>query len=353
MKRFIRYLYEYEKGRRLRNVGFVKVEQGNDECTLHIHGKGLHMKGEQKLTLYLFYEDGDECVGIWQGIVDNINPAINYRLYYTPEDVGTPENFEKINGIILVSELGHRYAAVWNDSPVDVGHMRILDLSQEAQNMQEPQKMQGIQDEAGETADDRSEEDVGLMQNPQEDATDTGNLERDAGFMPELQEESTDIESTEEEASDVDDSKGAEDHRRQQEDAPTVNPTGQETNGPQPGDVQSANEAQQSESICQCTKIQRNDIARLPRCEWKWANNSFLLHGYYNYHHLTLIDDGGRFMLGVPGIYHPQESKAASVFGFTEFIPVQELEVDLSDEEGCRQEQFGYWCRPVKRPLRM
>ena len=87
MRRFIRYLYEYEQGRRLRNVGFVKAEQGERECTLHIHGKGLHMKGERKLTVYLFFEEGDECVGIWQGTVDNVNPAINYRLYYTDKTI--------------------------------------------------------------------------------------------------------------------------------------------------------------------------------------------------------------------------------------------------------------------------
>ena len=125
MKRFIRYLYEYQQGKRLRNVGFVKAEQGEDDCTLHIHGKGLHMKGERQLALYLFYEDNGECTGIYQGTVDNVNPAINYRLYYTKEDVIVPEHFRMINGIILESETGRRYAAVWNDSPVDVGHMRV------------------------------------------------------------------------------------------------------------------------------------------------------------------------------------------------------------------------------------
>ena len=103
----------------------------------------------------------------------------------------------------------------------------------------------------------------------------------------------------------------------------------------------------------QCTKIQRNDLARLPRCEWKWANNSFLLHGYYNYHHLALINDGEKFRLGVPGIYHPQEAKAASTFGFMEFIPYEDMNMDLTDDEKSSQEQFGYWCRPVKRPVKM
>ncbi|MBP3462802.1 MAG: hypothetical protein J6J72_04305, partial [Tyzzerella sp.] len=31
-------------------------------------------------------------------------------------------------------------------------------------------------------------------------------------------------------------------------------------------------------------KIQRQGLSRLPRREWRIANNSFLLHGFYNYH---------------------------------------------------------------------
>ena len=80
LQRFIRYLYEYEQARRLRNVGFVKVEQEDEVCTVHIHGKGFRMKGEQRLEVSLFYLDGEECVGIWQGTVENMNPAINYQL---------------------------------------------------------------------------------------------------------------------------------------------------------------------------------------------------------------------------------------------------------------------------------
>lgn len=76
MKRWIRYLYEYDQGKKLRNVGFVKVEQGEGECAVHIHGKGLHMQGENRLNLYLFYEENEECIGIWQGTAENVDPAI-------------------------------------------------------------------------------------------------------------------------------------------------------------------------------------------------------------------------------------------------------------------------------------
>ena len=43
VEQFIRYLYEYESDRPIRNVGFVKVETADDCTTIHIHGKGLQV----------------------------------------------------------------------------------------------------------------------------------------------------------------------------------------------------------------------------------------------------------------------------------------------------------------------
>lgn len=85
MKQFIRYLYEYEQGKRVRNVGFVRVEQTEEATVVHIHGKGLRIAGNRQLGLYLFYETDKECVGIPQGILENVNPAVNYRLRFTRE----------------------------------------------------------------------------------------------------------------------------------------------------------------------------------------------------------------------------------------------------------------------------
>ncbi len=395
MRRFIRYLYEYEQGRRLRNVGFVKAEQGERECTLHIHGKGLHMKGERKLTVYLFFEEGDECVGIWQGTVDNVNPAINYRLYYTEEDAGGSENFRKINGMLLESELGHKYAAVWDDSPVNIGRMRTLNPTRDSAapgdgkaQQEEAVPQDSLQQE--ETAPQESAVPQGDSLRREESVSrmDAASVQEVAGDMPESQviheamQEEERVERDERAAMpgqrinaadtryaerDVirEDRKenGADQAEPVQEGADQ--PEGQisrEEAGREPKEQhrtadavsqEACGQCERTERIPQCTKIQRNDLARLPRCEWKWANNSFLLHGYYNYHHLALLNDGSRYLLGVPGIYHPQEAKAANVFGFTEFIPVQEVDIDLTDDERNSQEQFGYWCRQVKRPLKM
>ena len=94
-------------------------------------------------------------------------------------------------------------------------------------------------------------------------------------------------------------------------------------------------------------KIQRQDLSRLPRREWRLANYSFLLHGFYNYHHLLYIEDGDKIWIGVPGIYHEKEKSAANAFGFSEFRRLTDMELELSEEEKNTYDDFGYWCRKV------
>ena len=95
-------------------------------------------------------------------------------------------------------------------------------------------------------------------------------------------------------------------------------------------------------------KIQRQDLSRLPRREWRLANNSFLLHGFYNYHHLLYIEDGDKIWIGVPGIYHEKEKAAANGFGFPEFRRLTDMELELSEEEKNTYDDFGYWCRQIE-----
>lgn len=94
-------------------------------------------------------------------------------------------------------------------------------------------------------------------------------------------------------------------------------------------------------------KISRQDISRFPRKEWRIANNSFLLHGYHNYHHLLYIEEDGKIWLGVPGIYHEKEQVAAKTFGFPEFRRLTDVDLKLEEHERNTFEDFGYWCRQI------
>jgi len=88
-----------------------------------------------------------------------------------------------------------------------------------------------------------------------------------------------------------------------------------------------------------CLKIDLRDLRLLPSENWVLGNNSFLLHGYYNFRYLILTQQKEDFILGIPGIYHPNEKVMASMFGFQEFKPVKACDKMLG--------QFGYWYRKV------
>lgn len=295
----------------MRNVGFVKVEQNDTDTVVHIHGKGLRLTGDKTLKLYIFYRDNKRCIGVWQGDIENVNPAVNYRLSYTAQDTGRPENYPLIDGLILENESQRRFAAVWNDMPVNVDEMEVWQGQEESQArhgeppFREEEKTQG-EAEPGKVKEQESQEVSKEEPAPEEQ------LEPEEKIML-PGEAAIEVEALPEEAASPD------------EEDRYINPTRK-----------------------QYKKIQRQDIAALPRCEWRLANNSFLLHGYYNYHHLLLIEEDDCW-LGVPGVYHPREAKAAEAFGFPRFIRVGDEEVEWAEDEKNEVDDFGYWCRQVRR----
>lgn len=91
---------------------------------------------------------------------------------------------------------------------------------------------------------------------------------------------------------------------------------------------------------CEILVIKPQDIGLLPRENWVYRNNSFLLHGYYNYRYLILARLGkpgerGRYILGVPGHYGNNEKYMAAMFGFDRFV--------RSTRQPPRDSRFGYW----------
>ena len=99
------------------------------------------------------------------------------------------------------------------------------------------------------------------------------------------------------------------------------------------------------EKGCEILTIKPQDIGLLPREIWVYGNNSFLLHGYYNYRYLILAklfnpEGTPRYMLGVPGHYYSNERYMASMFGFPNFV--------LSKNQPIEDGRFGYWYTDVK-----
>ncbi len=91
--------------------------------------------------------------------------------------------------------------------------------------------------------------------------------------------------------------------------------------------------------------IEPKDFVILRASYQRLVNNSFLLHGFYNYGHLILGPDAEMrdenntcFYLGVPGTYFEREKMVAVMFGFEGFECSGAVEIG----------KFGYYMRRVE-----
>lgn len=310
MKRFIRYLYEYEGNQKKRNVGFVKVEQDGKETTISVHGKGLCGKSNENISCYLikldsemgnilFVPAGEIQIGMIScgGCFCYTEELIRAGYGKTEQSVGqTCEKKDDICGLGLGDPKEAFYVALWNEEmygDLDIARAKVFREFDSDKTAGESKSI------------DEKEAEVETQFGDDEE---TENLEEEQ----ETVEESSEKKDLKKDDRDID----LQNFRRQ------------------------------------IMKIQRGEISILPRCEWKLANNNFLLHGYYNYRHLVLIDEGNQLKLGVPGIYHEREARAAATFGFPEFIAEADVNVTLEPQERNENQQFGYWCRQVRRPPR-
>ena len=319
MKRFIRYLYEYEGNQKKRNVGFVKVEQDGKETMISVHGKGLCGKSNENISCYLikldsemgnilFVPAGEIQIGMIScgGCFCYTEELIRAGYGKTEQSVGqTCEKKDDICGLGLGDPKEAFYVALWNEEmygDLDIAKAKVFQEFDSDKTAGESKSTKSIDEKEAEV-----ETQFG-------DDEETENLEEE---QPEKKDQET-----------VEESSEKKDLKKTDRDI----------------DLQNFRR--------QIMKIQRGEISILPRCEWKLANNNFLLHGYYNYRHLVLIDEGNQLKLGVPGIYHEREARAAATFGFPEFIAEADVNVTLEPQERNENQQFGYWCRQVRRPPR-
>ncbi len=86
-----------------------------------------------------------------------------------------------------------------------------------------------------------------------------------------------------------------------------------------------------------CIRIMPCDLMQLQQAGWQVGRSTFLLHGFYQYHHLLFgMTPDGNYVLGVPGLMNAQERYMAQMFGFTSFKTARWRD---------HGRQFGYWYR--------
>lgn len=303
------YLYEYENYKRRRNVGFIKVSRHYQSCILQIHARGIPVRTGSTLNLYAFFCDHDQMVTSQIAELNSCGRNISIRLPVSETHFPGMRSLQQIDGFLLQSPESNA-VILWMASSFFFDIHPDMIRPDIPEDMPESESVPESEAESG----------------PETESAPETESVPDAGDSPEG-----------ENTSETTGTPG-----------PEIAPSPEESSGPESGfSSEPALQSSETRNLPQVKKISREDLTLLPRKFWPLANNSFLLHGYHNYNHLVLIEEGGRRWLGVPGIYDTREARAADLFGFPRFTRAYVPVLNLSEGERNDTADFGHWCRCV------
>ena len=345
MKRFVTYLYEYDRTIRGRNVGFIRNDIRNDRCLMDIHIRGLE-RIKEKAPIYLIVRDG-ECVGIPAGEIVISQGIGNAFLELPGNHIGkTNYNSGDIQAVIVRYGNGKMLLGSYVQHPAS-DLLSGTFTKWEAQAI--PESPEPDPDAArGENDDSGSIRPVSEITRGQND--DSGSIRPVSEISRGQNDDSGSIRPVSEVSRGQNDDSGSirpvsEIPRGQNDDSGSIRPVSEIPRG-QNDDFdsirpdalsQQSTEAHAEEKLCPPTykRIAITDIRSLPSRNWHLCSNSFLVHGFFCYHYLVLktvnAPDGTQIYLGVPGIYASQERMMALLFGFNDF----EVDTDHITQADC------------------
>lgn len=288
MKRFITYLYEYERGQKIKNTGFTRVDERNGKVNLQVCVRNFirsHEKG--KIYAYLWR---DALIGIMLGEVGVINGQGDVQLEFLSDSImDSGYCFDEMVGIGILFPNNGYVASCWND---DVSEM----ISGGRFEMTEAQSIKA--EEKGSVKEQNQEQ-----SQPQE--------------SPQAQ-ELAQVEETKQVQEQSQPQEPQQVHELVQSQEPA-----QAQELPQLQGLQESQEVRLLPEVVSYQKMELNEIRNLPSPNWYLCNNRFLVHGFFNYGYLVLKKatdaDGEKNYLGVPGFFEKPEMVMATLFGFPEF----------------------------------
>ena len=389
MKRFVTYLYEYDRTIRGRNVGFIRNDIRNDCCRMEIHIRGLE-RIKEKAPIFIIVRDS-ECIGIPAGEVVISQGVGNACLELRGNRIGkTDYSVNNIQAVIVRYNGGKMLMGCYVQHPagdlLSGTFTKWEAQATPASPTPDPDAARGVDSNSGD-----------LYPNPQNDLgteNNFGDLYPNSRSDLGIENDSADLYpknpnnlGTENNSGDLyPNSRSDLGTENDSADLYSKNPNnlGTENNS---GDLYPyANNSQgteaKAEEICPTSeeaaqspiykRIAITDIRSLPSRNWHLCNNSFLVHGFFCYHYLILktinAPDGAKMYLGVPGIYASQERMMALLFGFNDFEIATDNMMGKSDTSDIKYSSaaqndsgdktnsdsqpsagdFGYWLCPLE-----
>lgn len=335
MKRFVTYIYAYEEEKKGSNVGFARIEIRGQDARIEIHLRGVYA-ASAACRVYLFQREaagGKEATGVTGVLVGEMkltNGSGNGVVVLKGGRVGaSPYGITEMEGLFFVIGEERILMSRWREgAPFKVGLSGFREWQPE-----EPKEKTAEKGAAAETAAQKEVREAAAAQSEQNSQTAAQGM-----------------------AQDVPSGSGME-----------TAAAGEETEAIHATELPMRNLFPEYdwnavwEELCrehkpvalfeewdmQCIQLELKDLRSLPKKYWYLGNNSFLLHGFFNYRYLLLGRTAEeRWFLGVPGVYQRQERVMAAIFGFPEFFAA-----GPGGERGGSREpvnHFGCWVRYIE-----
>lgn len=395
-KRLVSYIYNYEAGNRKKNVGFSRVESRNGQCKVTVHITAS-VSSQEPLKVYLFHWNGTRMEGILLGTMTMKAGIGDFRGETSTRSLmGTGFSLDDISGVLVLLNENKFFGSQWDDKEIRIENFEEFDKSK-LEMERVDRLVQDIKVEPQNVTDMILEEELGnqISSPMQEETLQAAELEQESAVKQVVETVASSVESIfqgEEEAVSVSSEKEtfAEEETKTEHTEETLEAMEEpieedDSNATYPSEEEKETESVEEEQspvitleassvkdTCCCSdnypecvrnllknfppvkmfpdsnsenwvRIEPKDIGMLPVETWILANNSFLLHGYYNYRHLVFgilqVDSGTQYVIGVPGVLQSTEQTMAGMFGFHRFLS--------TNEDNGRVGNFGYWIQQI------
>lgn len=331
MKRFVTYIYAYEEEKKGSNVGFARIEIRGQDARIEIHLRGVYA-ASAACRVYLFQREasgGKEATGVTGVLVGEMklaNGGGDGVVVLKGGRVGaSPYGITEMEGLFFVIGEERILMSRWREgAPFKVGLSGFREWQPEETKEKTAEK--GL---AAETAAQNEVREAAAAQPEQKEQTPAQDVPSGSRVeMAAAGEEMEAIHATELPMRNLfpeyDWNAVWEELCREHKPVALF-----------------------EEWDMQCIQLELKDLRSLPKKYWYLGNNSFLLHGFFNYRYLLLGRTAEeRWFLGVPGVYQRQERVMAAIFGFPEFFAA-----GPGGERGGGREpvnHFGCWGRYIE-----
>ena len=386
-KRLVSYIYAYPGGVRDKNVGFAKAEVRNGQFKLTVSVKGVYTDTPELFGVYVMVDGKKHQPGgftlLKTGTV-MVNQGIGqYQDLFNPMNINqSGYTFEDISGIALARENEdfYRMFSLWEDCILNTEDITFAQPEAAAASnpvvqadSEEVSVKEQVNRTTGQEAERKSAEMSGnvresetvrrnaedVSENEVEEAAVTSKpatpeSAQSAGRQADLQQETAQMKAQQVRAMEA----------VQELLFRNTNPQGtmpqntklQHTTpqNAKPQEEMPAFEkvfinrdfidAFEDEYFYDCVEVTPELLKQLPIEDDAVVNNSFLVHGYYNFKHILFgkvceNDNNTRYFIGVPGMYCNRERFMASMFGFCNF--------KKSHRSDYSNPYFGYWYQEI------